>query len=81
MKENIIIDPRLSKAARSLLNWSQEDLANKILATKKTITDFEKENRIPQRRTLESIKKAFEEAGIEFETGERGFGIRLITKK
>tara|TARA_Y100000389_G_C17133417_1_gene351364 strand:- start:341 stop:580 length:240 start_codon:yes stop_codon:yes gene_type:complete len=65
-----------SKAARSFLNWNQQDLADKVGCAKKTITDFEKGNREPQPRTIKEIKRVFEENGIKFiNNGEIGVKI------
>ena len=80
IKKNII-NGKQCRAARALLYISQDELEKKSNVAKKTIADFERENRTPQTRTLRDIQRTFEEAGVEFETSERGFGIRLITKK
>lgn len=72
-----IIDPRLCRAARGLINWSQEELAIKIGSSKKTITDFERGNRKPQPRTLQDISVAFKEAGIEFENNDKICSVKL----
>lgn len=53
------------RAARALLNWSQSDLAKKADAHIQTISNFEKDAKIPSKKTLENIIRAFERAGIE----------------
>lgn len=79
-KENIL-EPRLCKAARGLLDWSQEELAAKIGSSKKTITDFERGNRKPQPRTLQDISYTFKEAGIEFENNDKISAVKLHKQK
>lgn len=73
------LTPALCRAARGLLNWSQEDLVARSKITKKTIADFERGATEPRDRTLAQIKAAFEAAGIEFLNGSRP-GIRRATR-
>ncbi len=63
-KKIIKILPVHCKLARTMMNITQQELALKVQCAKKTITDFEKENRIPHNRILKEIKAIFEEAGI-----------------
>lgn len=60
------ISPAQCRAARGLLNWTQEKLASKVGVAHKTIYNFEKELRTPLNVSRAAIKQAFEEAGIEF---------------
>jgi transcriptional regulator with XRE-family HTH domain len=53
------IVPEQSRAARALLEWSQEDLEAKSNVAKKTIADFERGAQIPYARTLIEIREAF----------------------
>jgi transcriptional regulator with XRE-family HTH domain len=62
--------PAQCRAARALLNWSQEDLVARSKITKKTIADFERGATTPRRQTLDQILAAFETAGIEFVNGD-----------
>ena len=68
--------PAQCRAARALLNWSQEDLVRACGITKKTIADFERGATMPRRQTLNQIIAALEAAGIEFLYGNRP-GVRL----
>ncbi len=54
------------RAARALLNWSQDDLANRANVSARTLNYLEKGMRHPQKQTLRDIERAFTEAGIEF---------------
>jgi DNA-binding XRE family transcriptional regulator len=71
------ISPGQCRAARALLNWTQETLANKVGVALKTIRDFENERRQSLSIVRASIKQAFEEAGIEFFDDD---GLRLKKK-
>lgn len=68
--QNVIngdIFPDQCRAARGLLNWSQEALSKESGVTKKTIADFERGAvSKPQSRTLRDLRVAFERAGLEF---------------
>jgi transcriptional regulator with XRE-family HTH domain len=68
--------PAQCRAARALLNWSQEDLVERSKITKKTIADFERGATNPRPRTLAQLGAALEAAGIELLNGKRQ-GVRL----
>jgi transcriptional regulator with XRE-family HTH domain len=73
------LSPAQCRAARALLNWSQEDLVRASGITKKTIADFERGATSPRLQTLAQIRAAFEAAGIEFLDGEAP-GVRARRK-
>lgn len=66
------------RAARALLNWSQEQLAENAQVARATLADFEREGRVPMRQNLLAIVAALEAAGVAFipENGE-GAGVRF----
>jgi DNA-binding XRE family transcriptional regulator len=66
------------RAARALLEWTQDQLAETASVSKKTLADFEAGKRTPYDRTLADIRRALEEAGIQFipENGG-GAGVRF----
>lgn len=71
------------RAARSLLRWTSEDLAVKTGLASRTIKRIEQEDGLPTSRlsTLMGIKRAFEDAGIEFiGTPDDAPGLRLRKK-
>ncbi len=70
------ITPAQCRAARALLNWSQDYLGEAAKAARKTIADFEREARTPYDRTLVAIRTALEAAGVEFTNGDAP-GVRL----
>ena len=54
------------RAARGLLNWTQGDLASRTGISTTSIGSIESDTSNPRDSTAQLIKKAFEEAGIEF---------------
>jgi len=68
--------PAQCRAARALLNWSQDDLVRHSGITKKTIADFERGATTPRSRTMKEIERALIDAGIEF-LNDGSPGIRL----
>ncbi|WP_279594555.1 MULTISPECIES: multiprotein-bridging factor 1 family protein [unclassified Methylobacterium] len=77
-----MISPAQCRAARALLNWTREQLAEQSRVSKMTLADFETAKRRPYDRTLTDIRSALEGAGIEFipENGG-GAGIRFRERK
>jgi len=72
------------RAARALLRWSGKDLAEKTGLGFSTLMRLEVLEGVPtaQAKTLETIQKAFEKAGIEFlGSPEDGAGVRWKSKK
>ena len=67
------------RAARSLLEWSQDQLAENARVARPTIADFERNTRFPMRNNLVSIIGAFEAAGLDFivEDEVGGAGVRF----
>jgi len=66
------------RAARALLDWSREQLAEASKVSLRTIVDFERGARQPREITLDALHSAMEKAGVIFvpENGE-GAGVRL----
>ena len=62
------------KAARALLNWTQEDLAAAANLSKPAIANLERGTAQPRMETLNAMMRAMEEAGVEFTDGP---GVRL----
>jgi transcriptional regulator with XRE-family HTH domain len=68
------------RAARALLDLSQDQLADKAHVARATIADFERNARTPMHNNLVSIVSALEAEGVAFisESGEgEGAGVRL----
>jgi transcriptional regulator with XRE-family HTH domain len=70
------------RAARSLLGWSQADLAKRSLVSRSAIADIELGRRVPQERTITDLVRIFQVYGITFidpETPGQGRGVRFVT--
>jgi predicted transcriptional regulator len=66
------------RAARALLDWSQQDLASKAGVGLVTIHQLEAGTSQPRRATLHVIKRAFEQAGVDFlDENGGGAGVRF----
>ncbi len=67
------------RAARGLLDWSRRELAEKSGVGFSSLLRLESFDGIPSSnvKTLEALKKAFEEAGVEFiGSPENGAGVK-----
>ena len=60
------LSPETCRAARALLAWGQRDLAARANVAHATIATFEANARQPYERTLEALRRAFEDAGLRF---------------
>ena len=67
------------RAARALLGWTINELADRAEVSSTSIVTFENERRSPHRGTLKSIRTALEAAGIRFLENGEGPGLRLVT--
>jgi transcriptional regulator with XRE-family HTH domain len=66
------------RAARGLLDWSQQDLADHAELGIVTVRQIESGLTEPRRATLTVLKQAFERAGVEFiDENGGGRGVRL----
>jgi transcriptional regulator with XRE-family HTH domain len=74
-----MIDHRQSRAARSLLGWTQQHLAAAAGVALATIQFFETDKREPIPNNLTAIRRALEDAGVEFIPAKsgKGVGVRL----
>jgi transcriptional regulator with XRE-family HTH domain len=73
------------RAARALLGWRQDDIAEAAKISVATIRRIESQEELSTGNvsTLLKIQAAFEQAGIQFieEDEAGGFGIRMTKKK
>lgn len=76
--------PEQCRAARAILGFSQDQLAEASKVAKATIANFELGKRMPYERTLQDIREALEAAGVVFlDNGahrEGGPGVRLASR-
>jgi DNA-binding XRE family transcriptional regulator len=78
MKDTIL--PAQIRAARSLLNWLQDDLARAADVALTSVRDIEGEKRSAASGTFANVRRALENAGVEFLEGnsDQGPGVRLV---
>lgn len=72
------------RAARSLIKWTGKELAEFSGVAFSTLMRLETGEGVPaaQAKTLDSVQRAFEKAGIEFiGSPEDGAGVRWRSKK
>ena len=70
------------RAARGLLDWSQQELADRAGLGIVTIRQIEADITDPRRATLVVLKQAFERAGIEFiDENGGGAGVQIRKRK
>jgi transcriptional regulator with XRE-family HTH domain len=73
-----MINSAQCRAARGLLAWSQQDLADAAGVGIVTIHQLEAGTSEPRRATLQVVRHAFEAAGVQFiDENGGGPGVRL----
>lgn len=77
-----MISAEQCRAARALLNWSQQELADRAGVGIVTLRQLEAGIHEPRRSTLEVVKRALQTAGVSFiEENGGGAGVRLTKPK
>jgi DNA-binding XRE family transcriptional regulator len=69
-----MLDDKQIRAARALLDWTQETLAERSGVARATIKNVENGNTLPRLETANALQQALEEAGVEF---LQGSGVRM----
>lgn len=72
-----MLTPDLTRAARGLLDWSQDQLAKRSNLSLSTVKDFEAGRRTPAVNNLAAIQTALENAGVRFVSGDWNGGIAV----
>ncbi len=72
--------PAQCRAARGLLDWTQQKLADAAGIGVSTAISFERSWRVASPATIQAIQRALEAAGIEF-IPENGSGVGVRMKK
>jgi transcriptional regulator with XRE-family HTH domain len=70
-----VITGKQQRAARALLGWGLEHLAELVGVNKDTLSSFENGNRYPRDHTIEKVIEVFAENGVEF-TPDEGVKMR-----
>ena len=76
-----MIAPRQIRAARALLGWTQQDLADKAILSLNAVKRIEAQQSDPRVSTLAAIRAALEAGGAVFLSAEHGHGsgVRMRT--
>lgn len=69
--------PSMVRAARTLLGWSQMELADRAGVSVPLVSRFERLETVGRPANLQKLARAFQTAGLDFNIAEDGFGIRL----
>lgn len=74
-----MISSRQIRAARALLGWSQQELADRAILSLNAVKRLETGHGDPRMSTVMAVKGALEAAGVEFQpaAGGQGEGVRL----
>ncbi|MBL4793685.1 MAG: helix-turn-helix transcriptional regulator [Citromicrobium sp.] len=77
-----MITARQSRAARALLGWTQETLADKARVSLTALKRLESESGLEVfESTRDEVRRAFEHNGVVFLSSDRGVGVMLVDRK
>jgi predicted transcriptional regulator len=77
-----MITPRQIRAARALLGWSQQQLADQAIVSLNAVTRMENGKVDSRVSTITAIERTLAKAGVEFlSAGEKGEGVRMKSPK
>lgn len=77
-----MITARQSRAARALLGWNQETLADKALVSLTALKRVESENGLAvHESTRDQVRRALEENGIVFLNSDQGEGVMIVRQQ
>ncbi len=73
------LSPQQCRAGRGLIDWTQEELADRAGVSRSTVRDYEKGRHDLHRASAAMIVGAFEQAGVILigAEGDLGPGVRL----
>ena len=79
MAEHTMLTPAQLRAARALVGWTREDLAEQSGVFANTIRNFEQGVSDPKQGTILKWRRALEAVGVEFQDEDqtKGAGVRL----
>ena len=66
----MILTPKVCRAGRALLAWTQRDLADRAQTAVSTVADFERGARVPIPNSIEALTNALEAGGARFDGGQ-----------
>jgi transcriptional regulator with XRE-family HTH domain len=80
MNGQVVASPAQCRAARALLRWSQQKLAEEAQIARNTVAQFEVGRRMLHRRIRAHLTSVLQSAGVEFipdHPQEHGEGVKL----
>lgn len=79
----VMVTARQIRAARALLGWSQQTLADEAIVALNAVTRLERSEVDPRVSTIVAVEKAIRKAGIEFIPADerKGEGVRIASVK
>ena len=76
-----MITARQTRAARALLGWSQEMLADKALVSLTALKRLESQNDLKvHESTRDQIRRALEDNGVVLLSSDQGEGVMLVQR-
>ena len=77
-----MITARQSRAARALLGWTQQELADKALVSLTALKRLESEKDLRvYESTEDQVRRVFEDSGITFLRSDKGEGVLIDLNK
>jgi len=78
-----MVTPREIRAARALLGWTRQKLADRAVVSLNSVVRFEQAVVDPRTSTVEALRRALERAGVTFlSQGQNGVeGVMVRSKK
>jgi transcriptional regulator with XRE-family HTH domain len=77
-----MITARQSRAARALLGWTQETLADKARVSLTALKRLESDSGLEvYESTRDEVRRAFERSGIVFLNNDKSVGVMLVREK
>jgi len=77
-----MITARQSRAARALLGWTQETLADKARVSLTALKRLESPSGLEvYESTRDEVRRALERSGIVFLNSDQGVGVMLVERK
>lgn len=77
-----MITARQSRAARALLGWTQETLADRARVSLTALKRLESESRLEvYETTRDQVRRALEAAGVVLLSTDRGQGVLLVNDR
>lgn len=73
-----MVTPRQIRAARALLGWSQQQLADAAIVSLNALIRLERGQVDSRMSTVNAVTRALTKAGIEFPSDERSEGVRIV---